>query len=375
VIKPADFVAGIATDGAPPVVVLAGPEELFRADARAAVIAAAGSGAEVIEIRWGDSDNSFDELGVFDELRTGSLFTPAKVVVLRDQSDFMSLHGMALARLVKDEPLACTLVIEGESLATKKGRQVFLSKAVEELQKGGAGVVDCSALSSAVWGNRAPWDNDLARWLAARARAAGKDMSLEAAHALASAEGTGLRGLAAQLDRLVLHIADRAEITVDDVDSTVTGTKESNVFDLVDAAAACDIDTVLALERRLFAAGVSEGAAGKRRMDPAGLVLRLLPQLAQRFHQLGRLRELERDGLDFEAAAVQVVGEQKRWLFPKYRAQVAARSPRALGDAVCALADLEHGVKTGADPRRALQRFFLSHCRPFAARPGSGGRS
>ena len=186
-----------------------------------------------------------------------------------------------------------------------------------------------------------------------------------AAHALQAAEGGGLRGIVAQIERLAVQVGERAEITLEDVLETVSTTKESSVFEIVDAAAACETEKVLGLVGRLFDIG-STDVAGKRTTDSSAIFLRLLPLLSERFHQLGRLRELERDGVGFEQAAATVFGESKAWLFPRFRVQAAARTPRALGDAVLALARLEHRLKTGGGEARELfETFLVEHGSPL----------
>ena len=364
-IKATVFLASLAKEDAPLVAVLTGEEEYFRSEARAALIRGAGTDADVVEFRWNDPEKALDAVTVFDEMRTTSLFSPAKVVVLRDDGTFMAQHGEALARLVKEEAPPVRIVVEGLALVTKRGKSVFLSKALEAMQKAGCVLVDCAPLANTAWGSRPSWDHDLGRFTMERAKAHGKTMDPETAHALQAAEGGGLRGIVAQIERLAVQVGERAEITLEDVLETVSTTKESSVFEIVDAAAACETEKVLGLVGRLFDIG-STDVAGKRTTDSSAIFLRLLPLLSERFHQLGRLRELERDGVGFEQAAATVFGESKAWLFPRFRVQAAARTPRALGDAVLALARLEHRLKTGGGEARELfETFLVEHGSPL----------
>lgn len=353
----------------PRIVIISGQEEFLRSECRSALISALGAGADVIDVRWGDPEQKLEVVDIFDELRAVSLFGGARLLLIRGAGDFLTENGKSLARMVADEPLTAFLCLEDDDLVKKRGKSKELAKPAQGLADAGAIVVDCSPPSSSVYGMKAPWEHELARWIVARAAKLKKKMSLEAAHALSSAEGSSLRALAGHLERLSLEIGERREITEADVEATSGGTKESNIFEFVDAAMDGRVDSALSMCRRMFEQGVLED--GKRRLDPNGLCLRVLPHFSTRLFQLGRLRELERAGMGFDEAAVTVIGEAKRWLFPRYRKQASIRTPRALGEAVLALDRMEFEIKRGmTDPRHALETFLIKHC----CAVGVGGR-
>lgn len=367
-IRPQELRATLAKE-TPRVLIAGGAEELLRSECRAAFVQAIGADADVLDLSWGESDALDDITAVFDELRAASLFGAPRLISIRNGADFLAEAKDGLTRIVESGEMAAYLWLEDESFVKKFGKSVSTPASVKTLVENGAIVIDCSPLSSTVWGMRAPWEHELGRWLVDRAKDLGARLSLESAHALCSLEGGGMRALVTQIERLALAAGPGSEITTEMIEESISGTKEANVFDIVDAAAEGRIADVLKTVRRLFEVGVSENQ--KRRIDPAGLVLRLMPLMTQRFHQLGRVRELERQGESFESAAAAVWGESKRWLFGRYQKQCAVRTPRALGDLVIALEQAEYAVKTGADPRMALEAFFVNHCRPSPKAAGA----
>jgi hypothetical protein len=105
-------------------------------------------------------------------------------------------------------------------------------------------------------------------------------------------------------------------------------------------------------------------AKGKKSLDAAGLTARLIPMIESRFHELGQAFELMRRGMDWHAAASEVFGIHREWLFARLRAQSDSRQPRELGAAVCALCDMDFAIKSGGDPETLLTNFVVEHCSP-----------
>jgi DNA polymerase-3 subunit delta len=62
-----------------------------------------------------------------------------------------------------------------------------------------------------------PFENQLPRWVADRARARGKTMDLAAARALVEAVGGSPADLAQEVDKLVLYVKDRPAVTAEEV--------------------------------------------------------------------------------------------------------------------------------------------------------------
>jgi DNA polymerase-3 subunit delta len=70
-----------------------------------------------------------------------------------------------------------------------------------------------------------PFENQLPRWIAARARSQGKTIAPDAAEALLELTGPGLPDLAQEIEKLVLYVKDRPLISLADVEATGGGNR------------------------------------------------------------------------------------------------------------------------------------------------------
>jgi DNA polymerase III delta subunit len=349
----------------PAILVLGGQEEFLRAEVREAYVAKLGEDVDIVPF---DPDGHDDvSIALLDELRTGSLFSSNKVVLISEASALMSAAKDAFASLAKAAPEAC-LVLEDPKFVSRKGRKIVVPKAIEALGEGGAMIVDCEPLASSPYGFGKPaWDHELAKWVAQRAQGAGKKMDASVAHEIATRVGTGLRGIASELDKLVVQVGDAPAIRMRDVESAIASGEDATIFELVDAFGARDLSAVLEASKQLFERGVKD-EKGQRTFRAPEIVARTLPLLARRLRELGRLTEITRRGGDFEDAVTQVLGRGRSWLGRKLKPQLDARSPRELGGAVVALCELERGLKSsGGHPRDLLMLFLVNHARPREA--------
>ncbi|MBI2300836.1 MAG: DNA polymerase III subunit delta [Armatimonadetes bacterium] len=127
------------------------------------------------------------------------------------------LHDRIAAGLLDD----VTLIFEVDGAVD---RRLKLAKLVME-----TGVVlECPALSG---------EDEVARFLSARLRRAGKSMARAAVAALVERSGTDAQALCHETDKLMAYVGEREEITVEDVREMVAPTVELSVFELVDAVA------------------------------------------------------------------------------------------------------------------------------------------
>ncbi len=358
--------------------ILTGEEEFLRSEAKDVAKRCVGDDVDLWDYDW-ESELSGDEgrLTLFDELRTASLFGEPKIVVIRKASKFFKDQGKAIARFAAEEDPQAWVIFEDDSIVKRKTKK--LTKPLQALVDAGALIVDCGTLYSSPFGFGKPvWDSDLSRWVVTRAKSLGKRMSPQAAYCLHSREASGLRGIAAQLEKIVLSIGDAEEVRTEDIDRHMGKDVESSVFEAVDQFALGSMSETMSAIDRLFRQGIKD-AKGKRTMDAQAIAMRLIAMISTRMRELGRIFELRRDGADFDSACGQVIGRGRTFLFPKIRAQISARSPKELGQVVVDLASLDRDLKSGGGHPRDLFVFFaLRNLRSSAPKPGAnayGGRS
>ncbi len=123
-----------------------------------------------------------------------------------------------------------------------------------------------------------PKESDLPRWIQARVRAGGGQMSSEATGLLADLVGTDLRLLELEIDKLLLYAGGR-QVTTDDVHLLVSSAREANIFDLVDCVGRRETGRALRLLHRL--------------LDDGEAALYLLAMLARQIRILIQVREAQ----------------------------------------------------------------------------------
>jgi DNA polymerase-3 subunit delta len=206
-------------DGLGTVILVHGPEELFRERAVSAVLAA---------VRKADPDADRSEIdgatlapGALIELTSPSLFATQRAVIVRGAEGLPPETADALVAYAKQPQPDVALVVVHPGGVKGKG-------VVDKLRKAGARVVACESLKS--------WD--LPKFVVREVRQAGGKIGDDAAALLVDAIGSDLRALAGAVSQLLSdtgnepvsedlvrrYFAGRAEVTSFAVaDSAITG--------------------------------------------------------------------------------------------------------------------------------------------------------
>ncbi len=363
----------------PPYLILSGTEEFLRAEALDILLSGMGEDPEVWEVGADEFAAADDPaILVFDELRTSSLFGSNKVVRIPDAASFLAAASDVLARFAKAGASDSVLVLEGAELVKKKGRTFSKNALMKTLEAHGAVFVDCSPLGSRTYGYGKPeWDSELTRWVVERFESQGKVIAPPIAMVVHQRDATGLRGLNSEIQKICLHLGERPEVFLPDVQEVMGEGDEATLFEVVDAFGERDFRRTLTATDRLYRGGLREkdGAKNFKEID---ISARLMPLLARRLRELGRITEFVHSGMDFDEAAAIVLGSGRRWLFGRMQTQFRSRKGPELADAVLGLSDTEFHLKTSRGrPRDLLLEYLSRHSRrpqatvsdnPFAGR-------
>ena len=122
----------------------------------------------------------------------------------------------------------------------------FRKRPFPELKKS-ATIVSCYPL----------YDNQVPAWVTARIKAKGRIAADEACRLLQAYVGNSLRSLDNEIDKLLIYIGDRKEITVEDIGSIVGASKGFTVFDLQSSVGRKDAREALSVLGRMLEAGES----------------------------------------------------------------------------------------------------------------------
>lgn len=308
----------------PPVVLVAGPEEVIADRAVAAVVAdlrVTAPDLEVIRL-YAASYQPGDLLAQ----TAPSLFGGDKAIVVHDADEASDeLQQDLLAHLAAGAEEGVTLVVRHKG--GNRGKKVL-----DTIKAGRSRVIEAPAIKS---------DRDKTDFASHEFKAARRKATPDAVRALVEAVGQSVSELAAACQQL---IADTTGVIDEQVVLTYHGGKvEATGFKVADAAVAGDTGEALRLLRHALATGV----------DPVPIVAVLAQQL----------RQLVRVGSAGRGRSVDVARDLglAPWQVDKARRALGGWTPDALAASIQAVAAADFDVKGGGrDPVFAVERAILT---------------
>jgi DNA polymerase III subunit delta len=174
-----------------------------------------------------------------------------------------------------------------------------------------------------------PWE--LPKWTIERGRELGLEVDGEAAKQLVALVGAGQQRISRELEKLVLAVHPRTQVSFADVDALAARDASPQAYDLADALVAGDLRMTFALAEQLEAHGERPG--------------RLIFPLVRRLREVHRAAALLDSGMPDAK-----VGEALRappWLAKKTVARAKKADRAALERAICVFADLEVDLRGG----------------------------
>ncbi|MFN7671735.1 MAG: DNA polymerase III subunit delta [Planctomycetota bacterium] len=281
--------------GLPPVVLITGGNDPFRAEAVDRALAAVpkdvdlrvldaweerASGGGGAEEGGGDDDGDDDGAGAdaaagracaeLQDLRGGGLFARASCLVVRRGSGWWQRHAESAAALLPRFGKGCSLLVEAPKLDKRKKAAQQLVKQVAEA----GGFFEFRELYDLPFDRaRGPLEGELCKWLVARALKLGVPLTPEAAWLVVMQVGKATPELLAELQRLRDRVgADpkRKPLAPADLRGQLTCSFGSTPFELAEAVLADDRRAAWRSARAMFDRGVR--AKDGKQMDAAGVL-------------------------------------------------------------------------------------------------------
>lgn len=167
-----------------------------------------------------------------------------RLVIVSHANRYSATELQALARLVPQVPPFACLVLLPAPVEESEGAKAAWNALVKAVEAHGL-VVKLTALTGAT----------LTRRLVAMAEAAGKRLRPEdAEHLQTLVDGVAERAIA-ELEKVLLFVEPRTEISRHDVEMVVSASQQAQVFKLVDSIAARDASAAMRQLRLMFQAG------------------------------------------------------------------------------------------------------------------------
>ena len=333
----------------PSVITIAGQEDFLKREGI----------QEILRSRYGDTtppeecvrlqgDKKVQEgqlTDLFDELRTPSLFGGDRTIIVDHATPFLKLDPEAWVNILKDDWNGILLVLVVDEL---DGR----TKVAKALQKHGWVLQAAKPFHRPPpWQPNAPlWENDLNRWIVARARKQTLQIDPPTAHLLMSRIGPNLADLAGVLERLATVLGGKGTITRDLVEKHTPDGEESNLFELVDTYLLGDRRRTLALTRDVLHRG-SVDSRGSRVTDPSALLMQFIGATLRRVRQLRVVHSTLAAGGD-DQAVMQAAGIARPFL-PRIKEQARANSQADLRSIIGELRRADGDLKSGRGPLAA----------------------
>lgn len=355
--------------GLPPLLVVTGVNDSFRAEAMDLVLAALPKDGELRIVDavgeraggggGGDDDESDDDadeaadgadaaagLAACPELldlRGGGLFAKRAFVVVRRAANWWRKHAATVGSQLPHFGKGCGLVLEAPKLDKRKKAAATL---VKQLADGGALFEFRELYDTPFDRTRSPLEGELCKWVALRAAKAGVPLQPEAAWLLVGQVGKNPPDLLAELQRLRDRFGDgvKAPLGPGQLQGKLTTSFASTPFELADAVLGGDRRAAFRSVRAMFDRGVRQKDG--RTMDTGGLLPFATSWMYQQLALVLEGRQLLDGGVSLrdvpERLGVRFQGERlaaqvQRWSRPRLTRGLLAlhacqRSSRTTGE-------------------------------------------
>ena len=254
---------------------------------------------------------------VIDLAGTMPFFAERRVIVVENSGLFKSGSNDGLVELLKDMPQTSYMIFVEEEV-DKRGK---LYKAVTA--NGYAAL--CEMQDEAT----------LKKWIMGLLKRENKMITADALNLLLDKTGANMENIKREVEKLVCYKYFDEGITAEDVEELCTVQIQNRIFDMVEAVAAKNQKTALALYYDLLA--LKEAP------------MKILALIARQFHMLLQVREMKQKGYP-ENEIAKKTGLNPYYLKKKYIPQAAQFPLPKLEAALRACVDAEERVKTGKMP-------------------------
>lgn len=298
----------------PPVTLVGGSNDFFRAEATDRLLAAVPKDAELRIVDagaerdgggGGDGDDEADEPAAaadgdvaqglaqcpeLQDLRGGGLFARSAFVVVRRGAVWWRKHGATVAAAAPKFGKGCGLIVEAKKFDKRKK---VVAALVKSLADSGALFEFRDLFDLPYDRSRSPMEGELCKWVIARAAKLGVPLAPDAAWLVVMQVGKQPAELAAELGRLRDQVgadAKRKPLTPADLRGKLTCSFEATPFDLADAVLGDDRRAAWRAVRAMFERGV-RGKDGKA-MDTGGVFPFATSWLHNQFSTLLEARQM-----------------------------------------------------------------------------------
>jgi len=334
----------------PPLTVCAGEEPFFMEEVFTAIRAALSAAEPRLQIiAWEAQSGESDEAGasrLLAEMQTPGLFSPRKLIWVRDGQKLLKAAHKKLLDVVDDSP-------SGNALCIFAGSVDGRTKLARGLKERDALVVCRKLYSQQAFfkgGSGGEQLSELGKWVMQRARLKGLTLERAAAEFLMALTGNNLYILDSELEKLELGSDGAKHLTVEHVERSTGMSAVHTPFELWEEIEKGNVEPAIKTLRVILRNGL-RSVGGSLVIDPAGIAAILLKIFRDRIRLASEALVLHLDGLD-DKQIQDVIGIKSPFYFKKikgYSSRLNARKHQRL-----------HDILIGAE-RRIKQRGYRPH--------------
>ncbi|MBD3374722.1 DNA polymerase III subunit delta [candidate division KSB1 bacterium] len=187
------------------------------------------------------------------------------------------------------------------------------------------------------------YDNKIPDWIRSQLAPNKITITNEAMRLLLASTGNSLRNINVELEKILLQLDDRKEISVKDVERVVGISKQYNIFELCDAVGNRNIGSGLAIANRMLQAG--ESAVG------------MLVMLTRHFFILARIKECKAQRMQERDMAREL--KIHPYFLKNYLRQAGQYSRDQLRDAFSILLDADVHIKSSYQKPQMIMELLV----------------
>jgi DNA polymerase III subunit delta len=256
------FLADVQTRKLQPAYVFVGDEVFFRQRCRDAILEHLVPPA-LRDFSLSEFDLAETELmEILDRAQTPSLVAPLQVIFVRGVRSLFA-RGANQEKLAAIEaycknpnPAALLIFIADHISIPSNARRMELSDKEQYLRIRDTLGAYCTVVELA-----RVQESDAVRWIGEHAATRGAKVDADAARELVDALGGNMMMISGELEKLLLYVAERKQITLGDVETLVLAAKQRSLYELTDAISAKDRARALEMLDAVLAAGAGDEAA------------------------------------------------------------------------------------------------------------------
>ncbi len=256
------FVADVQTRKLQPAYVFVGDEVFFRQRCRDAILEHLVP-PDLRDFSLSEFDLAETELAeILDRAQTPSLVAPFQVIFVRGVRNLFA-RGANQEKLAAIEaycknpnPAALLIFVADHISIPANARRMELSDKEHYLRIRDTLGAYCTVVELA-----RVEEGDAVCWIGEQAATRGVKVDADAARELVDALGGNMMMISGELEKLMLYVAERKQITLGDVETLVLAAKQRSLYELTDAISAKDRARALEMLDAVLTAGAGEEAA------------------------------------------------------------------------------------------------------------------